>query len=133
MRRSTIETSVRPAVRLARLTGALLLVMAVTAMFADLRGRSTLVVPTDAEATVARVLAAEGLFRLGLVGYLVAVVCDVPVAIFSSRGSGPAPRPRFEPDPLDVSPGARLLPDRSRGTVTVGRGRWPWPIDRWVL
>jgi hypothetical protein len=67
--------------RLARLAGALLLIMAASAMLAELGARAALVVPGDAAATAARILGAPLRFRLGFVGYLVAFLCDVPVAV----------------------------------------------------
>jgi hypothetical protein len=66
---------------LARLTGLLLIVMACCAGFAELGVRAKLVVPGDAAATASRILASQQLFRAGLLGYVVAFLCDVPVAI----------------------------------------------------
>ncbi len=66
---------------LARLTGLLLIIMAICAAFAEMGVRTALVVPGDAAATAARILASERLFRLGFLGYLVAFLCDVPVSI----------------------------------------------------
>ena len=66
---------------LARITGVLLLVMAVGAGFAEGWVRGQLVAPGDAAATAANILASGRLYRLGLVGYLVAFLCDVPVAV----------------------------------------------------
>lgn len=66
---------------LARLTGLLLIVMAFCAIFAELGVRTALLVPGDATATARRILASESLFRAGFVGYLIAFLCDVPVAI----------------------------------------------------
>jgi hypothetical protein len=66
---------------LARLTGALLLVMALAAGLAELGVHQALVVPGDAAATAGRIAAGGLRFRLGLLGYLVAFLCDVPVAV----------------------------------------------------
>jgi hypothetical protein len=66
---------------LARLTGLLLIVMAIAAGFAEMGVRTALVVPGDAAATAAKILASAPQFRLGFVGYLVAFLSDVPVAI----------------------------------------------------
>jgi hypothetical protein len=71
---------IAPAV-VARVTGLLLIVMAVAAAFAEIGVRGALVVPGDAALTAERILAAEQRFRFGLVGYLIAFLCDVPVAI----------------------------------------------------
>ncbi|WP_150243089.1 DUF4386 domain-containing protein [Nocardiopsis quinghaiensis] len=77
----TVPASDAAAPRLARATGALLLVMAVSAMFAEVAVRANLVVPGDALATAQRIQASPDLFRLGFLGYLVAFLCDVPVAV----------------------------------------------------
>lgn len=66
--------------RIARITGVLFLVMAVGG-FAGFGLLDALVVPGDAAATAARILAAPGRLRLAFVGALVAFLCDVPVAI----------------------------------------------------
>jgi hypothetical protein len=70
-----------PKARIARVVGGLLLSMAVTAGFAELGVRAALVVPGNADETAARVLASPFLFKLGFVGYLIAFLADVPVAI----------------------------------------------------
>ncbi|MCA9658940.1 MAG: DUF4386 domain-containing protein [Myxococcales bacterium] len=71
----------RTAARLARLAGALLLVMTVAAIFAEVGTRAAMFVAGDAHETATRILAAPEQFSLGFVGYLVAFLCDVPVAI----------------------------------------------------
>jgi len=63
------------------MAGGLLLVMAACAIFAELGVRAALVIPGDAAATAARIAASPGLFRLGFVGYLVAFLCDIPIAV----------------------------------------------------
>jgi hypothetical protein len=68
-------------ISLSRLAGALLLVMALAAGFAELGIHQALVVRGDAAATAGRIAAAGLRFRLGLFGYLVAFLCDVPVAV----------------------------------------------------
>ncbi|MEZ4380102.1 MAG: DUF4386 domain-containing protein [Nannocystaceae bacterium] len=73
--------SPRRATQLARLAGALLLVMTVAAIFAEIGTRAAMFVAGDAAATAARILEAPDHFRLGFVGYLVAFLCDVPVAV----------------------------------------------------
>jgi hypothetical protein len=55
--------------------------MAVAAGFAEFGVYRSLVVPGDAVATAAKILASERQFRLGYLGYLVAFLCDVPVAL----------------------------------------------------
>jgi len=65
----------------ARITGFLILVMAVGAGFAEGGVRTALIVPGNATATAANILASEQLFRSGFFGYLVAFLCDVPVSI----------------------------------------------------
>jgi hypothetical protein len=66
---------------IARTAGVLLLLMAVAAGFAELGVHRALVVPGDAAATAGRIAASGWIFRLGFVGYLVAFLCDVPVAV----------------------------------------------------
>ncbi|MFT5685386.1 MAG: hypothetical protein ACI8RZ_006337 [Myxococcota bacterium] len=67
--------------RIARLTGGLLLLMAVVAIFAQVGVRGTLVVPGDAAQTADLIGAQTGFFRLGLMGFLTAFLLDVPVAV----------------------------------------------------
>ncbi|WP_159942430.1 MULTISPECIES: DUF4386 domain-containing protein [unclassified Nocardiopsis] len=76
----TVSAPDTAAPRLARATGALLLVMAVSALCAEAI-RSSLVVPGDALATAERIQASPELFRFGFLGYLLAFLCDVPVAV----------------------------------------------------
>ena len=66
---------------IARITGALLLIMAVAAGLAELGVHRARVVPGDAAATWGRIATSGLRFRLGFVGYLVAFLCDVPVAV----------------------------------------------------
>jgi hypothetical protein len=72
----------RPAVaaRLARLTGALYLVIFAGGLFSELYVRGSLVERGDAAATAANLLREEGLFRLGFAIDLVVFLCDVAVA-----------------------------------------------------
>ncbi|MEQ8331011.1 MAG: DUF4386 domain-containing protein [Longimicrobiales bacterium] len=65
----------------ARTAGWLYLVIIVCAGFGEGYVRGTLVVPGDAAATAANLLASEGLFRLGLVADLVAFLADAGVAV----------------------------------------------------
>ncbi|MEZ4388928.1 MAG: DUF4386 domain-containing protein [Candidatus Krumholzibacteriia bacterium] len=67
--------------RLARLAGALYLVIIACGIFGEVAVRGSLIVRGDAGATVANILAAEGLFRLGFTGDLVVFLCDVAVTI----------------------------------------------------
>lgn len=70
-----------PARRYARLTGVLLLVMTVCAGFAQGGVLSALHVPGDSAATAEKVLASANLYRAGLLGFLAAYLCDVPVSV----------------------------------------------------
>lgn len=79
MSTAALAVAVRP--RQARLAGALLLVMAAAAMFAELGVRSRLVVSGDATATATLILGSPHVFRAGFAAYLIAFLCDVPVAI----------------------------------------------------
>jgi hypothetical protein len=81
----TTDTLDAAPARLARITGALLLVMAAASLFAELGVRQALVVPGDALATVERIQASPQLFRLGLLGYLTAFLLDVPTAVLFYR------------------------------------------------
>lgn len=56
----------------ARVAGFLYLIVAVTGGFANFFARVNLIVPGDAAATVENIRASESLFRLGLVGDLIA-------------------------------------------------------------
>lgn len=78
---SNVDTADVRSPVVAKLIALLLLVMALTAGFAELWVRSMLVVPGDAAQTASRILAASHLYRLGFDGYLAAFVADVPVAL----------------------------------------------------
>lgn len=66
---------------LARLVGALYLLIFVTAGFSEGFVRAALIVPGDAAATAANVLASESLFRLSIASDLVAFSADAVVAV----------------------------------------------------
>lgn len=65
----------------ARVAGLLYVLVILCAGFAQGFVRGTLVVPGDAAATAANIVASENLFRLGLVADLVAFVSDAVVAV----------------------------------------------------
>ncbi len=65
---------------LARIAGALYLYIFVAGLFAEAFVRGRLVVPGDAAATAANIVANETLFRIGFTGELIHVVCDVGIA-----------------------------------------------------
>jgi hypothetical protein len=67
--------------RLARIAGALYLVIIVCGLFSEVVVRGTLVVPGDAAATAANVVAADTLFRVGVVSDLVMLIADVAIAV----------------------------------------------------
>jgi hypothetical protein len=67
--------------RTARVAGGLYLAVVITGMFA-LLARPALIVPGDAAATAANIVASEGLFRLTWTADLVATVCYVGVTVF---------------------------------------------------
>ena len=73
----TGEVSLRTA---ARIAGAGLLVMFVAAMFANFFMIEGLIVPGEAETTLNNIVANQLLFRLGIVSFLIVLVCDVLVA-----------------------------------------------------
>lgn len=76
--RSTRETPVQTC---ARVAGILMLVSAVAGYFGELWVPSRLMVPGDAAATAANLLAHDGLFRLGFVAYLLEATCDVTLSL----------------------------------------------------
>ena len=65
----------------ARLGGALYAIVIITAFFAELFVRSSLIVPNSPAATVHNILASERLYRLGGLADLVNLSCDIGVAI----------------------------------------------------
>ncbi len=67
--------------RLARIAGALYFVIIVSGLFSELVVRGTLIVPGDATATAANILAADALFRVGVVSDLVMFLADVAIAV----------------------------------------------------
>jgi hypothetical protein len=66
---------------LARITGVLLLVMTVAAIFAEFGVRASLL-QGDPQTVARQILDSQQTFRFGFLGYLVAYLCDVPVAVF---------------------------------------------------
>lgn len=62
-----------------RVAGALYLGTIVAGLFAEIGARGSLIVGNDAAATARAILAHEGLFRAGLIGDLVMLVCYVGV------------------------------------------------------
>jgi hypothetical protein len=76
-KRPTVDISQRKVA----LTAAIgLLIMALLAPFALFGVLQTLVVPTDAAATVENIIASEGLFRAGIAAFLIVIMLDVVVA-----------------------------------------------------
>ena len=67
--------------RLARIAAVLYLAIVVTGIFAFFVVRGSLVVPGDAAATAANVVASEGFFRLGIASDLVMILSDVALAV----------------------------------------------------
>jgi hypothetical protein len=67
--------------QMARIGGLLYLVVIVTAFFAEMFIRNTLIVSGDAAATAQKILAAERLYRLGGLADLVNLCCDVALAM----------------------------------------------------
>ncbi len=63
--------------KIARITGLLILIMAFIAPFSMLYIPATLIVPADATTTAQQIVAAEGLFRLGMVGDLVVFLIEI--------------------------------------------------------
>ena len=65
----------------ARLAGLGYLVIIVTGIFAEFFVRSSLIVPGEAAATAANILASEGLFRMGLASEFVMLLSDAALAL----------------------------------------------------
>lgn len=68
-------------IKLARLTGALYLIVILCAGFSQGYVRAGLIVPGDAAATADNIMASEWLFRLGFVSDLIAFLCDAAIAV----------------------------------------------------
>jgi hypothetical protein len=77
----------------ARIGGILYLVIIVAGFLGEMFVRSTLVVPGDAGATAARIMAAPWLWRVGIAGDLVMHVCDVPLMLVFYLLLSPVSRP----------------------------------------
>ena len=67
--------------RAARIAGVLYLAIILSGIFAEFFVRSSLIVPGDSAATASNVLASQGLFRLGIAGDLIMILCDVALAL----------------------------------------------------
>ncbi|NGX15591.1 DUF4386 domain-containing protein [Wenzhouxiangella sp. XN24] len=65
----------------ARVAGLLYLIIIVLGLFSELFVRSSVVVPGDAAATAANILAAEGLFRTGFLADSIMFLSDVVLAV----------------------------------------------------
>ena len=63
--------------KIARATGILILIMAAIAFFGMMYVPTTLIVPGDAATTANRIMAAEGLFRLGLVSEAIIFLIEI--------------------------------------------------------
>lgn len=65
----------------ARVAGVLYLIIIIAGIFAEFFVRQSLIVPGDAAATAGNIVAAEGLFRLGIAGDLIMILSDVALAL----------------------------------------------------
>jgi hypothetical protein len=65
----------------ARAAGVLYLTIIVMGIFAEFFVRSSLIVAGDATATANNIMVSEGLFRLGIAGDLIMILCDVALAL----------------------------------------------------
>lgn len=76
----TIRAAATSARTYARIVGALYLVVFVLGPFAFFLGRTSVVVPGDATATAANIMASESMFRLGMVAETAIVLVEIAVA-----------------------------------------------------
>lgn len=74
----------------ARLAGAAYLYIIAAGLFVEVAVRGALITPGDAATTIANIVAAEPLWRLGFVAELLVLVCDVLVAVLLYRVLRPA-------------------------------------------
>ncbi len=65
----------------ARVAGLLYLIIIIAGIFAEFIVRQSLIVPGDAAATAANIMASEGLFRIGITSDLVMIMSDVTLAL----------------------------------------------------
>lgn len=72
-----VDMSLRKAAIIAGFT---LIVMTIFAAFAYMNIFPSLIVPGDAVTTANNIMANEGLFRIGIVSYVIVIICDVVVA-----------------------------------------------------
>lgn len=72
------ETALR---RIARIAGVLYLIIIVAGIFAEFAVRSSLKVPGDATTTANNIMAAQGLFRLGIMSDLMMIMSDVAIGL----------------------------------------------------
>jgi hypothetical protein len=68
--------------RVARIAGILYLIIIVAGIFAEFFVRSSLIVPGDVTATANNIVAAEGLFRIGIASDLIMILSDIALALF---------------------------------------------------
>lgn len=79
----TNQTTAQSLRKTARFAGLLYLILIVVGIFAQGFVREQLLVPGDATATIDRIMAAEGLFRMSIAGDLLMILCDIALgAIF---------------------------------------------------
>ena len=76
----TIRAAATSARTYARIVGALYLVVFILGPFAFFLGRTSVVVPGDATATAANIMASESMFRLGMVAETAIVLVEIVVA-----------------------------------------------------
>ena len=65
----------------ARVAGFLYLTIIISGIFAEFFVRQSLIVPGDATATANNIMASEGLFRVGIAGDVIMIMCDVALAL----------------------------------------------------
>jgi len=92
-RRDRIQDASIPVQLIARAGGALYLVIIVIGLLGEVVVRGSLIVPGNAAATAQRILASEFLWRLGIAGQLVLLICAIALTLVFYLLLRPVSRP----------------------------------------
>ena len=77
----TFPISNLPSRRLARIAGILYLLIIISGIFAEFFVRSGLIVVGNAAETASKIMASESIFRIGIAGDFIMIICDVALAL----------------------------------------------------